>query len=101
VAQAVADVLGPQGLTPAEVDHWALHSGGEKVLEAVARALDLPYENLAPTRETLRRFGNMSSPSVLFALKDIVNNGIGPGEWCMTVSFGAGLSAHTLLLRSY
>jgi alkylresorcinol/alkylpyrone synthase len=101
VAQAVADVLAPQNLATADVAHWALHSGGERVLEAVAQALDLPPEKLAPTRETLRRYGNMSSPSVLFTLKDIFNNGISPGDWCMTVSFGAGLSAHTLLLRSY
>jgi predicted naringenin-chalcone synthase len=101
VAQAVEDVLAPRNLTPADVAHWALHCGGDRVLTAVARALDLPVEKLAPTRETLRRYGNMSSPSVLFTLKDILNNGIHPGDWCMTVSFGAGLSAHSLLLRAY
>jgi predicted naringenin-chalcone synthase len=100
VAQAVTDVLAPRRLIPADVAHWALHGGGERVLAAVAQALDLSLEKLAPARETLRRYGNMSSPSVLFTLKDILNNGIRPGDWCMTVSFGAGLSAHTLLLRS-
>jgi predicted naringenin-chalcone synthase len=42
----------------------------------------------------------MSSPSVLFTLKEIMNNGLRPADWVLMASFGAGLSAHALLLRS-
>ncbi|MGA7561875.1 MAG: 3-oxoacyl-[acyl-carrier-protein] synthase III C-terminal domain-containing protein [Desulfobaccales bacterium] len=87
-------------LRVADVAHWALHGGGHKVLEAVARELDLPPEKLLPTRETLASFGNMSFPSVLFTLGDILNNGLRRRDWIMMASFGAGLSVHTLLLRS-
>ncbi len=100
VAQAVQEVLARRGLRVAEVAHWALHGGGHKVLEAVARELRLPPEKLLPTRETLARFGNMSSPSVLFTLRDILDNGLRRRDWIMMASFGAGLSAHALLLRS-
>ncbi|MHB8067165.1 MAG: type III polyketide synthase [Desulfobaccales bacterium] len=100
VAAAVQKVLEPQGLTVGEVAHWALHGGGEKIITAVARELGLPPEKLSPTRETMSRYDNMSSPSALFTLKDILNNGIRPGDWLMLASFGAGLSAHALLLRS-
>jgi len=62
--------------------------------------LDLPPEKLLPTRETLASFGNMSFPSVLFTLGDILNNGLRRRDWIMMASFGAGLSAHALLLRS-
>ncbi len=100
VAEAVQAVLGPQGLSVADVAHWALHGGGEKVIAAVARQLGLPEEKLDPTREVLARYGNMSSPSVFFTLRRIMDNGIRPGDWCLMASFGAGLSAHALLLRS-
>ena len=100
VAQAVRHVLEPRGLTVADVAHWALHGGGDKVLAAVARELDIPPDKLLPTRDILARYGNMSSPSVLFTLKEILNNGLRPADWVLLASFGAGLSAHALLLKS-
>ena len=100
VAEAVNRVLATQGLTVADVAHWALHGGGEKVISAMARELGLPADKLLHTREILARYGNMSSPSVLFTLREILDNGVRPGDWCLMASFGAGLSAHALLLRS-
>ncbi len=100
VAKAVAAVLAAQGLKLSDIAHWALHSGGERVIAAVAQALGLPEEKLIPTRETLARFGNLSSPSVLFTLGSILDNGVKPGDWCLMASFGAGLSVHALLFRA-
>jgi predicted naringenin-chalcone synthase len=100
VAQAVQDVLAPRGLAVADVAHWALHGGGDKVLSAVAQELKISPEKLLPTREILARYGNMSSPSVLFSLNEIMNNGLRPRDWVVLAAFGAGLSAHALLLRS-
>ena len=40
------------------------------------------------------------TPSVLFTLQEIMNNGLRPADWVLLASFGAGLSAHALLLRS-
>jgi predicted naringenin-chalcone synthase len=100
VAAAVQEVLEPQGLQVADVAHWALHGGGDKIITAVARELGLPEDKLHPTRETLARYGNMSSPSALFTLRDILNNGLSPGDWCLLATFGAGLSAHALLLKN-
>ena len=100
MAQAVQHVLEPRGLTVADVAHWALHGGGDKILTAVARELDIPPDKLLPTRDILARYGNMSSPSVLFTLQEIMNNGLRPADWVLMASFGAGLSAHALLLKS-
>lgn len=69
------------------------HPGGREVLDALQRVL--PGFSLAPSREVLRRCGNMSSASVLFALEEALRTG-GPeaaGDWWL-VSFGAGFSAH-------
>jgi alkylresorcinol/alkylpyrone synthase len=100
VARVVREVLAPRGLVVPDVAHWALHGGGDKVLAAVARELNLPPEKLLPTREIMARYGNMSSPSVLFSLQEIMNNGLRPADWVVMAAFGAGLSAHALLLRS-
>ncbi len=70
------------------------HSGGKDVIAAIEMAL--PGSSLDETRDVLRRHGNMSSPSVLFALQQALQHGEPEPDkdWWM-VSFGAGFSAHS------
>lgn len=98
-AQVVADVLETQSLKPKDIRHWALHSGGEKIIKAVQEEIGLSEEQVSATRRVLADYGNMSSPTVWFVLREIEQQGIAPGEWCIMVSFGAGLSAHAFLLK--
>jgi alkylresorcinol/alkylpyrone synthase len=73
------------------------HAGGKDVVAALERAL--PAHDLRATREILRRHGNMSSPSVLFALQEALRDDApSPGrDWWLT-AFGAGFSAHACRL---
>jgi len=98
-AQVVADVLASRSLKAADIKHWALHSGGEKVINAVRDELGLSEEQVQATRTVLSEYGNMSSPTVWFVLQEIEKRGVAPGAWCVMVAFGAGLSAHACLLR--
>jgi predicted naringenin-chalcone synthase len=98
-AQVVSDLLGGHGLNSCEVRHWALHTGGEKIVNAVGDALGIPEERLRATRRTLAEYGNMSSPTVWFVLEELIEEGIAPGELCLMLAYGAGLSAHAFLLR--
>jgi predicted naringenin-chalcone synthase len=98
-AEVVAELLSSQGLKKDDISHWALHTGGEKIINAVRDEIGIPEERLRATREILAQYGNMSSPTVLFVLKDILRNGISAGEWCVMLAYGAGLSAHACLLR--
>ncbi|GAB5561621.1 MAG: type III polyketide synthase [Synoicihabitans sp.] len=70
------------------------HSGGKDVIDAIAEKL--PGYDLSPTREILRRHGNMSSPSVLFALEEALkaDRPTPEADWWLT-AFGAGFSAHS------
>ena len=52
------------GAPVASIDLWAVHPGGRTVLDAVERALDLAPAAPASSRDTLRRYGNMSSATV-------------------------------------
>jgi len=100
-AQVVADVLGPRSLKPGDVKHWALHSGGEKIINAVRDEIGLTEAQVAATRSVLAEHGNMSSPTVWFVLQELEKQGIASGEWCIMVAFGAGLSAHAFLLKKH
>ena len=99
VAQVVKDVLEPRALRVGEIKHWALHTGGEKIINTVKAEIGLSEEQLRSTRAILAEYGNMSSPTVWFVLNDLLEKGIERGDFCVMVAFGAGLSAHAYLLR--
>jgi predicted naringenin-chalcone synthase len=82
-----------------DIPHWALHTGGEKIINSIRDEIGLSEEQLAATRSILSEYGNMSSPTVFFVLNKHIEAGMKEGDLCMMVAFGAGLSAHACLLR--
>lgn len=98
-AGVVAELLTAQGLKKDDIRHWALHTGGKKIINAVRDEIGIPEERLGATRRILEQYGNMSSPTVWFVLDEIRQNGMDSGDWCVMVAYGAGLSAHAYLLR--
>ena len=98
-AGVVEDLLAAAALKPDDIGHWALHTGGEKIINAVRDEIGIPEKHLWATRKVLSNYGNMSSPTVWFVLDELRQSGIRPGEWCVMLSYGAGLSAHAYLLR--
>jgi predicted naringenin-chalcone synthase len=82
-----------------DVDLWAVHPGGRTVLDAVEHALDLPADALAGSRDVLRRFGNMSSASVMFVMEALLASAK-PGQLGCGMSFGPGLVAETMRFRA-
>ena len=85
------------GCTREQVVHWAVHPGGRSVLDAVERALKLDPRALEGSREVLRRYGNMSSPTILFVLAAVLKSGV-PGRGC-ALAFGPGLSIESMLFE--
>lgn len=77
------------------VEHWAIHPGGRDILDRVQARLALTDDQLAPARTTLRDYGNMSSATVLFVMKEILERGAGPGERVAAMAFGPGLTVET------
>jgi predicted naringenin-chalcone synthase len=77
------------------IELWAVHAGGRTILDAVERALNLAPSALAASREVLRRYGNMSSATVMFVLEELMRSA-GRGHGC-AMSFGPGLVAETML----
>jgi predicted naringenin-chalcone synthase len=71
---------------------WAVHPGGRAILEQVEKALALPPEALQASRHVLREFGNMSSPTVLFVLNELLHEPGHSAPACCAMAFGPGLT---------
>lgn len=83
----------------AEIEHWAVHPGGRSILDKVEGRLALRPEQLVPSRETLRDYGNMSSATVLFVLKHILDGpSTASGERVCGMAFGPGLTVESALM---
>jgi predicted naringenin-chalcone synthase len=94
-AGAVAQLWDRRGSRP--VSRVVAHPGGRDVLTALAPVV-APH-NLDASATVLREHGNMSSPSVLFALDEVLGQQSGePSGDLWLVSFGAGFSAHSCRL---
>jgi predicted naringenin-chalcone synthase len=95
---ALAEALATDGSSDA-VEHWAIHPGGRSILDKVESRLGLTEAQLVPARETLRDFGNMSSATVLFVLRNILESeGAGDGDRVAAMAFGPGLTVETALM---
>jgi len=86
-AEAVAELYSQRSGDP---DRVLAHSGGRDVIDALEGVL--PHQ-LEETREVLASCGNMSSPSVMFALEKALASSNGDKHWWLT-AFGAGFAAH-------
>jgi alkylresorcinol/alkylpyrone synthase len=100
VGRLVGGVLEARGLAASDIPHWALHPGGARIIDRLEKQLGLTGRQVAPVREVLRDYGNLSSVSVWFVLRRILREGVEPGDLCVMLAFGAGLSAHLMLLRA-
>jgi alkylresorcinol/alkylpyrone synthase len=99
-AQALLrESLEKHSLSPSDVAEWIWHAGGRTVLERLRALTGLGEHDTRRSAEVLERFGNLSSPFVLFVLARALDEGGAPGWWWMS-SFGAGFSCHGVLLRA-
>ncbi|MGR0318788.1 type III polyketide synthase [Agromyces sp. ZXT2-3] len=81
------------------VAHWAIHPGGRSILDKVESRLSLSEPQLEPARETLRDFGNMSSATVLFVLRNILDRSSSQdGDRVAAMAFGPGLTVESALM---
>ena len=99
----VDNLLAPHDLGPADLDFWAIHPGGRRIVEGAREALDLEPEAVADSLAVLRQYGNMSSPTILFVLKRILDRraqGDGaPPDRGVAMAFGPGLTIEGALLE--
>jgi alkylresorcinol/alkylpyrone synthase len=92
--------LAEGGLTRGDIGSWVLHTGGPKILEALAAALDLPDDALAASWDCLREMGNLSSASVIAVLDTVMRDRRPPtGTYGLLGAMGPGFCSEFVLLR--
>jgi predicted naringenin-chalcone synthase len=101
IKENILPMLDAIGLNPSQIAQWAIHPGGKKIVDDFALALNLDKTSLADTYEVLKNYGNMSSPTVLFVLKQVLAKaGSGrSGDQIFAAAFGPGLSIETMQLQ--
>ena len=101
VRGVVDELLAAHGLTRDDVDGWAVHPGGRRILEVAQRRLELPDGALDASYGVLADTGNCSSPTVLLVLERIRAAGtVAPGRHAVAMAFGPGLTLYAALLRA-
>lgn len=94
---AIAAMLASMNLGREDITRLCCHPGGMKVLQAIETALALPDGSLDLEREVLRKFGNMSAPTVLFVLDRLLQRGL--AERVLMTAFGPGFTCSGLVLE--
>jgi alpha-pyrone synthase len=83
------------------VNHFAIHPGGRKILEVIETQLGIDRAKNAAAYHVLKNYGNMSSPTILFVLAEVIRNisDKNLGEKILSFAFGPGLTLESMVLE--
>jgi len=100
IETALNALLSRHQLSVSDICFWVLHPGGRKVMDSLQSHLRLKDDQMRFSRAVLRNYGNMSSPTVMFVLEEVVRTG-NPraGDWGVMIALGPGMAAEAALLR--
>ncbi len=84
-----------------DISFFAIHPGGKKILEAIETELVLSKEKNQFAYQVLKKYGNMSSPTVLFVLHELaaVLQAADSGKKILSFAFGPGLTLESMVLE--
>lgn len=97
IQEYVRTALQKAGVNNEEV-RWAFHPGGIQILQRIEKVLGLDDDMLAPSYKVLDNYGNMSSPTILFVLKEILD-GQGKDKNIFCSAFGPGLTFESIIIH--
>ncbi len=85
----------------ADIDYFAIHPGGIKILQACEKSLKISTQDNQYAYDILKNYGNMSSATVLFVLKSIWDklNNQDMAKHIFSCAFGPGLTLESMILK--
>jgi alkylresorcinol/alkylpyrone synthase/polyketide synthase Type III len=99
-ATPVQGLLGEFGLKRRHIQHWLVHSGGKKVIDAIKYTVGITEHDVRHTISILRDFGNLSSGSFLFSYSRLLEEGtVRRGDYGVMMTMGPGSTIETALIR--
>ncbi len=84
-----------------DISHWCIHPGGKRILSSIEKCTSISNIDLQYSYEVLKDYGNMSSPTILFVLKEIMNSLENKSDKKANIfgaAFGPGLTMETFIL---
>ncbi len=102
IAHFTNGLLNQFAMRKEQIDYYAIHPGGLKILQACEQALEINEYHNRYAYQILRDFGNMSSATVLFLLKAIWNDFHNQKEkqTIFSCAFGPGLTLEAMILAA-
>ena len=83
-----------------DIQHWAIHPGGRKILESCETELKISKESLSNSYDVLKNFGNMSAPTIFFVLHKLLYQSESKKlDKVFACGFGPGLTLESALLQ--
>lgn len=89
----VERALNRSGACVEDIFNWCIHPGGKRILESVQRSNGIESADLEASYQVLRKYGNTSSASILFVLKELIDTGRTGNVFA--AAFGPGLTVET------
>jgi len=97
----IEELLETENLSLADLKHYVVHPGGAKVLAEYEESLELYEGTFKHSRKVLKEHGNMSSPTVLYVLKELMDDKeYNPGEYGIISALGPGFSSEIILFET-
>ncbi|MCA1058390.1 type III polyketide synthase [Rossellomorea aquimaris] len=87
------------GLDLKDIKHFIAHPGGKKVIEGYMDALGMDESMTSESMKVLKEFGNMSSVTILYVLKEFMDKDCKCGDIGLGTALGPGFSSELLLMR--
>jgi len=86
-------------LAKEDITGWCIHPGGKRILEAIQKSLSIPCERFREAYDVLKDYGNMSSPTILFVLKSMMQKMEKDSPSAIFgAAFGPGLTMETFIV---
>ncbi|RPI12757.1 MAG: hypothetical protein EHM58_19705 [Ignavibacteriae bacterium] len=97
----IQEIIDIHGLKIEDIKHYVSHPGGMKVIAAYESSLGTTNGEFNYSKKVLNEHGNMSSPSVLYVLKEfLMGNKFGNEELGLITALGPGFSSEILLFKT-
>lgn len=84
-------------IVPGTINNWAIHPGGKKIVDTIKKQLQLSDTDVQYSYKVLEEYGNMSSPTILFVLNELMQETHKKDQTIFALGFGPGLSIETAL----
>jgi alkylresorcinol/alkylpyrone synthase len=95
----VEEFLDEHELTRNQISHFIAHPGGKKVIQAYEKAFCFDHKMTEDAAFILKKYGNMSSPTIFYVLERTLKKQIPSGEIGLACALGPGFSTELLLMR--